>query len=467
MRSLQSGRPVTNPARLTPILGLIAGGVIGAAAIALVGSALAQRPEQTAQGVLEATHLPRLLSVPGERIDLAYDVHCASAGVEDPEQGCSVSGSVFLRSSPSEAFRALPLTAGVASGLPRLSAAVPEAIAGDQHGFEYYAELAAADGRTLTVPSGGAEAPHRVLVLTDAVHVDLGAHAFGSQRPASARVASARWGDGPTDVGLEQGPSLGPIGASSFDVDAMGNVVLLDHAHRRLLQWQQGTTIPARVPLSIEGHVADMSLAGDGSIYILETTARPGRKPVIRRFDADGRELDVVEAAERTPSQLRVGPTGPVVLQQPSNQWMPVAMGGSPVGPSEQRRRARSGRPLRRGGEVVVLRRDNEIRVALVVNGDVRRSWRLSSSTPLAEVQLAEPHGQRLVLVVRAYADGVDEFAVLGLGRRGLEQRFSIASADWAETAPLGRFRLVGDSLYRLGSSPTGAFVDRFDLEVS
>jgi hypothetical protein len=465
MRRLRLARPVSNLARLAPILGLIAGGVLGAAAIALVGSALAQRPEQTAQGVLEATHLPPLLTVPGERIDLAYDVHCASAGVEDPEQGCSVGGSVFLRSNPRGAFRALPLTAGVANGRARLSTAVPDPIAGDQDGFEYYAELAAVDGRTLTVPSGGAEAPHRVHVLTDAVHVDLGAHAFGSQRAAGARVASAQWGDGPTDVGLEQGRSLGAIGASAFDVDAMGNVVLLDQAHRRLLQWQHGTA-PARVPLSIEGHLADMSIAGDGSIYVLETTARPGRKPLIRRFDADGRELDVVEAAERTPSQLRVGPTGPVVLQQPSNQWMPVAAGGRPVGPSEQRRRARSGRPLRGGGEVVVLRRDNEIRVALVVNGEVRRSWRVSSSTSLAEVQLAEPHGQHLVLVVRAYADGVDEFAVLVLGRRGLEQRFSIASADWAESAPLGRFRLVGGSLYRLGSSPTGAFVDRFDLEV-
>jgi hypothetical protein len=466
MRRLRIARPASNLARVAPILGLIAGGVLGAVAIALAGSALAQRPDQRAQGVLEATHLPPLLTLPGERIDLAYDAHCATAGVEDPEQGCTVGGSVFLRSSARGVFRALPLTRGAPNGLPRLSAVVPDAIAGNQDGFEYYAELTAADGRTLTVPSGGAEAPHRVHVLTDAVHVDLGAHAFGSQRPASARVASAQWGDGPTDVGLEQGRSLGPIGASAFDVDAMGNIVLLDHAHRRMLQWQRGTTTPARVPLSIEGRLADMSIAGDGSIYVLETTARPGRTPLIRRFDADGRELDVVEAAERTPSQLRVGPAGPVVLQQPSNQWMPVATGGSPVGPSEQRRRARSGRPLRGGGEVLVLRRDNEIRVALVVNGDVRRSWRVSSGTSLAEVQLAEPYGQRLVLVVRAYADGVDEFAVLVLGPRGLEQRFSIASADWAETAPLGRFRLVGGSLYRLGSSPTGAFVDRFDLEV-
>ena len=59
-----------------------------------------------------------------------------------------------------------------------------------------------------------------------------------------------------------------------------------------------------------------------------------------------------------------------------------------------------------------------------------------------------------------------DEFLVLILGRTGLVDRFAVDSADWSETAPLGRFELVGRSLYRLGSTQEGAFVDRFDLEV-
>jgi len=74
--------------------------------------------------------------------------------------------------------------------------------------------------------------------------------------------------------------------------------------------------------------------------------------------------------------------------------------------------------------------------------------------------------GKRLVLVVRTYTDDADEFVVLVLDRKGLEKSFSVDPADWAETAPLARFRLVGGSLFQLGSSPTGAFVDRFDLEV-
>jgi hypothetical protein len=115
----------------------------------------------------------------------------------------------------------------------------------------------------------------------------------------------------------------------------------------------------------------------------------------------------------------------------------------------------------------VILRWENEIRIALVSEDVVVRSWRLTSDTPLAEVQLAEPLGQHVVLVVRVYDEGVgDEFVVLILGRSGLVDRFAVDSVDWAETAPLGRFKLVSRSLYRLGSTREGAFVDRFDLEV-
>ena len=53
------------------------------------------------------------------------------------------------------------------------------------------------------------------------------------------------------------------------------------------------------------------------------------------------------------------------------------------------------------------------------------------------------------------------------LSGKGVLAQLSLDSADWAETAPLTRFRLVGKSLYQLGSTPAGIFVDRYDLEVS
>jgi hypothetical protein len=107
-----------------------------------------------------------------------------------------------------------------------------------------------------------------------------------------------------------------------------------------------------------------------------------------------------------------------------------------------------------------------ELRLADVAAGAAERSWRITSATPLGEVQLAEPHGSRLVVVVKTYTDERDEFLVLVLGHSGLVERFSVEPFQWAESAPLARFRLADSSLYHLGSTPAGAFVDRFDLEV-
>jgi hypothetical protein len=455
-------------ARVVAVAGLAAGCVVGATAALLVGSAIAQRTQATPRAVIDATHVPALLTLAGEPVSLTWDVHCAPAGVEDPEQACEAAGSVFVRPAGDSDYRELPLRELSTHGLRQLTADVPQPLANGRDGLDYYAVLGPVSGDSrLVQPPGGAAAPYRARRLVDPVEVDLGDHQFGETRSPSARVATARWGDGPFDVGLEEARNLDPIGASSFDVDAAGTVFLLDEAHRRLLRWASGGNAPARVPLSIDGRLADLTVAGDGSIFVLESVPPAGRStPVVRRFDVNGRDLDVIETAERAPAQIRPGPNGPVVLENPSHQWMPVAVGGEPASPAAQRAHGHSGRPLRGGGEVVVLRRGNEIRVALVDGGAVKRSWRVTSETALGEVPLAEPLGRRLLLVVRVYSESQSEFVALVVGRHGLDEQFAVDAADWAETAPLARFRLVGGSLYRLGSSPAGAFVDRFDLEV-
>lgn len=113
-----------------------------------------------------------------------------------------------------------------------------------------------------------------------------------------------------------------------------------------------------------------------------------------------------------------------------------------------------------------MLRTGNEIRIAHTGPQGSRRSWVVRSETPLGEVQLAEQFGGRLIVVVRAYTDAEAEFDVIVLDGRGLAGRFSVSAPEWAEAAPLGRFRLAGQSLYRLGSTEKGPFIDRFDLEV-
>jgi hypothetical protein len=70
-------------------------------------------------------------------------------------------------------------------------------------------------------------------------------------------------------------------------------------------------------------------------------------------------------------------------------------------------------------------------------------------------------------VVVKTYTNERDEFVVLVLDGDRLSEQFSVDAAQWAESAPLARFRLAGARLYHLASTPAGAFVDRFDLEVS
>jgi hypothetical protein len=451
---------------LLVLFGLLAG-VLASTLVGGLADASSKRAAADSEPFVEATHLPPLLTVAGEQPVLRYDVYCDS---EDPpgEDGCAASGSVFVRAGDRGPFQEVPLVRNADAGAGRYSAHVPADIARSRDGFSYYAVIRSlASNATATTPAAGASAPERSLPLGRPVEIRLGAHTFGAVATASARVAEAAWGDGPGDAGLEQGRNQTPVGGSSFDVSSTGEVTILDEAHRRLLRYRPGASrAPARIPVAINGTIADLALADDGSAYVLETTAEPDRAPVVRKFTSDGRAAGATPTAGRGASQLRPGPAGPVALDDTTSMWMPVFDAGAQLSPNAQRRRARPGRPLPGGDEVVVLRTGDEIRAALVGPKGVRQSWRVTSETPIAEVQLAEPFANRLVLVVRAYTDWRAEFVALVLGPRGIEQRRSLDAADWAETAPLSRFRLVGSSLYRLGSTPAGLFVDRFDLEV-
>jgi hypothetical protein len=108
-----------------------------------------------------------------------------------------------------------------------------------------------------------------------------------------------------------------------------------------------------------------------------------------------------------------------------------------------------------------------ELRLAELAGNAVVRSWRITSATPLGEVQLAEPLGNRLVVVAKTYIDDRSDYVALVLDRTGIATGFAIEPIEWAESAPLARFRLAGSALYRLGSTGAGLLVDRFDLEVS
>ena len=447
---------------------VVAGALAGIATVVLAGTAVAHRLVEPASApFIEATHVPPLLTVHGEQAELRYDVYCGDGEAdEDVDTACAADGTAFVRAGNSGPFREIALLEDRGASEGRFVAVVPDEVARSATGFWYHARFRSTEaGLTTSVPAGGADAPQRSLPLGRSTDVELGAHEFGQTRETEARIVDAAWGTRPAEVGLEQGKNLTPLGGSAFDVEADGTVVVLDEANKRLLRWRDGRVAVA-VPVSVNGTLADMTIGEDGTVYVLETTASQGSNPLLRIFDRHGVAQSATAIAGR-PSQVRVGPAGPVVLQSQAAQWMPAVVGDRAVAVSEQVSAGESGRPLPDGRKVVILRTGNEVRVALVGTAGVLRSWVVRSETALAEVQLAEPRGTGIVLVTRVYTDDRSEYVVLVLDRHGVTRRFSVQSEEWADTAPLSRFRLRGGSLYQLGSTPAGLFVDRYDLEVN
>jgi hypothetical protein len=432
----------------------IAAGVIGGVALTAV-SAAGPPGAPSPPAVIDAAHVPPLLRLAGEPVRLRYAIVCGPRGDGLP---CDGFGTVYARPGDTGPFRALPLNRGDESKDGRYYAEVPGELASGR--FSYYAVLReGSTGATVTVPSGGADAPQVSLALRDPTAVDLGTHVFGRPRAPEARVVQARWGSAPDEVGLAGSRELGYSGPSSFDVEPDGTVDLLDSVNGRVVR-RRSRRAPL-VPLGEQPELADFAAEPDGSLDVLEANG------MLRRFRADGSAAWAQTLADRTWAKLAHGPAGPVVLQQPSEQWMPLTNQAAPLARQAQARVARDGRPIPGGRELVVEHAGaGELRIAETAGRSVLRSWRITSATSLGEVQLAEPRGDGFVVVTRVYTDDRDEFVVLVLDRNRLADSFPVASDSWTETAPLARFRLAPDGLYRLSTTPAGAFVDRFDVEV-
>jgi hypothetical protein len=116
------------------------------------------------------------------------------------------------------------------------------------------------------------------------------------------------------------------------------------------------------------------------------------------------------------------------------------------------------------GQAVVVSASPAEARFALVRGTEVVHVWRVRSATNLGEVQLAEPYGDGILAVVRLWNEKQAEFRVLRLTADGVAGSFAVDRAEWAETAPLSRFRLHGTTLYQLRSASSGVEIAAFEI---
>ncbi len=455
-------------------------GVAGAALLVVLTGVAGAGPTRTAadSAFVTATHFPPRLRAAGEPAQLRYDIYCLPPGGDSDQSAgvCDGGGTVYVRPGASGRFTAVPLQLDPNAVEGRYYADVPAAIANAATGFQYYAVLEdRSRGLTTTLPAGGASAPQWSWRLGQPATVDLGTHTFGATRQASARVVSASWGDGPGQVGLEDGADA-PAGASSFDVVGR-TVYLLDEANKRILRYPDGDSPPSVVATpAVSGVIADLAVAanprpGGGSYFVLEEPHANQPSAVLDTLDASGATIRRDALPERVAPQVRLAGSTVYVSQYPSSQWMPAAVDGGAraLTTNDEVAGGVPGRPLASGGEIAVESLGDEIRVALVDSaGTVRRAYAVRSATPIADVQLADvlPSG-KLVLVFSVYTETQHEYQVLVLGATDTVTSFAVPADEYAESSPLSRFRLSGTSLYRLGSTASGPFVDRYDLGVS
>jgi hypothetical protein len=439
-----------------PLAGFVFGALVGATVLTVnvVGASAPGTPRVVTRDFGEILHTPALLARAGEPVELSYDVVCGALEDRPGGSGCSPKGSVFVRPVGATKFAVFRLERE-SDGL--FSAEVPAGLA--RGGFDYYVRIDNGRGQVASLPKGAATAPQHVWPLEKWTTVDLGPTGFGLTKAPSSAAATFTWGKGDRSVGLDSGREQSRIGPSAFDVAPDGSLVVLDQVNRRLVIVRDPDGI--KWPIPFTGGEGDLSVGRDGTIAVLDAG---GKRPVVSTYTATGQPIAGTMLAERVADMVRSGPDGPVVHAYPSEMWLPTGSGRPPLAPAQQVARAEPSREIADGLGVVVRAGASEAGLALVRGDRVVHAWIVRASANLGEVQLAEPYRDGLLVVLRVWNEKHAAFRVLRLAPHGLASSFAVERAEWAETASLSRFRLHGDTLYQLRSSPTGVVIARFEI---
>jgi hypothetical protein len=444
-------RRSSSSGRLTAVLGFSCGVAVGgiALAVAAVGAAVhATIPDAALRDVL---HTPPSLVEQGQEMELRFDVVCQADSLGTP---CTPAGTVFARGSGELEYRQIALA-------PAGGTALAATVDVRAEGISYYAVIDDGAGSSMTVPAGGATAPQRAWAVPSLTSVSLGRHTFGSMREPDSRAVAATWGAGAGALGLLTGRELARIGPSAFDVDRNGNVVVLDQVNDRLARYPAGGSAPRYTRIAFAGGEGDLTVGVDSTTFVLDQ----GAEPVVRSYSPSGAVAATTAVEGTGADMLRSGPAGALLHGYPGDMWKPIGGGvGALLEPEQQAAGARPGRPEAGGVEVVVRGGPSEAFFALVVGEHVLRAWRVSSSSTLGEIQLAEPFAGGMLVVLRVWTPSKAEFVALVLSPNGLSGSFAVDASQWAESAALGRFRLEGQTLYQLRSTSAGAEIVTFDL---
>jgi hypothetical protein len=416
-----------------------------------------QRP-----AVADVTHNPPLIAMPGEAVTLTYIVTCPVADLTGGD--CNAQGTVHVIAPLSAKTVDIPLVPNITATTREYVASIPTSLLQAGALLQYWATVQiVGTGVTVTVPTGGATATSTLWVAPTATTVALPG-TFDAARTPDSTVVSGGWGAGAGQFGLDAPTEGATVGPSSFDFAPDGSLDVLDDVNQRLVR-VDATGVSTSVPLDMAPARSDLATDPQGNLAVLQE-ASLGSGPRILRFSPDGVVLSQQQIADRTADEIRQEAAGPFVHTLPSDQWVPVLSStGAPLDPTSQAALGTVAPLIPTGGQLVVKAMPTELRVGLLSNGGLTRVWRLTSTLPIGEYQLAQPLGNDLVVVFRQYDDTQSQFRVLRLTSSGVSADFVATPKEYAEASPFSEFRLAtnGD-LYQATSTAQGFAIVKYAL---
>lgn len=251
-------------------------------------------------------------------LKIPFTITCS---MPDVEETCDVFVRLHIRPAGST-WSALP------SLLSGFSLKFPVTIPNTRF-VEYYLEVTdRKTGAQVFFPQDGQEAPLRFYVQPAQATTTLESLAFSSHRQPDFAFRLP-WGSEPGSVGLIPGNESSTIGPQALDVDADGNIFVLDQLNDRVQVFNRLGVLTNSIPLTL-GPMGDIVLSNDGSLYVLDVVPEgPGSHPVVHHvrpaaIPFSEPSIATVETPEWEPAHLRFENGVLWVYGTPSDAWRPL-----------------------------------------------------------------------------------------------------------------------------------------------
>jgi hypothetical protein len=408
----------------------------------------ANRPGRT----LRLYYTPPVLVRAGEQVAIPVDAVCAT----DEGEQCATEVGISARAGD-EPWHSVLATAAVN---PRFDLTDLASRARPSGSVSFALQATDGAGAVIGLGTTRKDAGLRFYVVDRMPMVSMPAVPFGDVRTGHP-VLALPWGSGPLQAGLELGNESDTVGPMSFDVDSEGRVYLLDSLQHRLALFDQGRLTGQ---LELPGVLFDIAVENDGSAFVLSRSE--GSSLEVRRISPSGLILAAASLGEGVPGQIRVANGRAFANLLPLDAWAEVPGPGYGLGPAPA---VHIGRPVEGGREILRVARQDSVRLGTVSeDGRVTGAVELRSAANIGEVAMAESDGAGgywvAVHLWQEAPEAADQYQVVNVRGGEVLSSFAVPAQLFAAAPPQNRFRLVGDSLYQMTSSPEGLQIVQYQL---